>query len=414
MRLAAPMHARPRLAPNSPGPALRVRHSRPRSRWRGFAKALVIAFIVLLGVRAALPFVVGRYVNQVLAGMANHRGEVDGVRLNLWRGSYEIDGLRLFHRSEAREPLVAMRRLDLSIQWSGLLLGRLVAEATCHHPIVWFTVGTPARAGQPGEKTGEGEPWTLHLDELVPFELNRFVVRDGEIRYQDVGSTPPVDFYVTDVYLEAVNIANVRDETAERVLLAEVEAAGRPYGTAECELRVRFDPLAEPLRLELDAAARGLELTDLNDYLRSAAGVDAEGGTLDVYAEFATTDGRVEGYVKTLFTDMRLLGTTDIGNPGDALKVLWEAIVAGAATVLENQPYDRIATKVPLRGTTRGTSADVWTTVGGLLRNAFVVALGPALDDSVELTDMEVVVPRAGEPGRPTGREPDAGAHEGR
>jgi hypothetical protein len=179
-------------------------------------------------------------------------------------------------------------------------------------------------------------------------------------------------------------------------------------------VRVRFDPLAEPLRLELDAAARGLELTDLNDYLRSAAGVDAEGGTLDVYAEFATTDGRVEGYVKTLFTDMRLLGTTDIGNPGDALKVLWEAIVAGAATVLENQPYDRIATKVPLRGTTRGTSADVWTTVGGLLRNAFVVALGPALDDSVELTDMEVVVPRAGEPGQPTGREPDAGAHEGR
>jgi hypothetical protein len=408
------MHARrPRLAAQAPGPVLRAR--RPaRSRWRGFAKALAIAFVVLLGVRALLPFAVGRYVNHVLAGMASYRGEVDGVRLNLWRGSYEIDGLRVFHRSESREPLVEMRRLDLSIQWSGLLHGRIVAEATCHHPIVYFTAGTPARAGQPGNKTGEDEPWALHLDELVPFELNRFVVRDGEIRYQDVGRTPPVDFYVTDVYVEAVNIANVRGEPGEQVLLAEVEAAGRPYGTAECEVRVRFDPLAEPLRLELDAAVRGLELTDLNDYLSSGAGVDAEAGTLDIYAEFATTDGRVEGYVKTLFEDMRLLGTGDIRDPGDAVQAVWEAIVAAAAVVLENQPYDRLATKVPLRGTTQSTSADVWTTVGGLLRNAFLVALGPALDDSIELRDMEVVVPAAGEPGQPTGDKPDPGAKEER
>ena len=144
-----------------------------------------------------------------------------------------------------------------------------------------------------------------------------------------------------------------------------------------------------------------LELTDLNDYLHTRGGVDAEGGKLDIYAEFATTDGRTEGYVKTLFEDMRILGFRDIRDPTDALAALWEGLVQLAAVVLENQPYDRLATRVPLRGTNRATTADVWATVGGLLRNAFLAAIGPTIEDSIELQDMEIVVPKAGAKGAP-------------
>jgi hypothetical protein len=370
-------------------------------------RTFVISFAVLLGLRAAMPFAVRGWVNHVLDGMQGHRGSVEAVRLNLWRGSYELDGLQLFQRgSQTAEPLLEMRRLDLAVQWRGLLRGRVVAEATCHHPILYFArlpaeqagAVDPRARGDEGEqlKTGTGEPWALHLDDLVPFEINRFVIRDGEVRYRDASVEPPVDLYMTDFYLEALNIANVREKGDPEQLFAEIEAAGRPFGTAELELRLRFDALSDPLRMELDGSVRDVQLTDLNDFLRTYGRVDAEGGTLDVYGEFATTDGIVEGYVKTLFEDMRILRFAEIRGPEDALEALWEGMLALGAEVLENQPHDRLATKVPLRGTTTATAADIGTTVLNLLRNAFLTALGPAIDDSVDLRGMEIA--RSGAP----------------
>lgn len=391
---------------------------RARSRWRTYARWFGIVFAALVVLRLLLPAAVARYVNHVLAGMPAYHGDVRAVHVGLWRGSYQIEHLRLFQRGADDQPLLEMRQLDLSVQWLGLLRGRIVAEATCHHPIVRLVLAAEAEDQDVGERppvaqdqTGADEPWAMHLDRLIPFQLNRFVVRDGEIRWRSERSDPPVDWYVTDFYLEALNIANVRDKAPGEVLLAEIEAAGRPFGTGELEARLRFDPFAESLRMELDASVRDVRLRDLNDFLRAYGAVDAEGGTLGIFAEFVATDGQVEGYVKTLFEHMRILRFREIEGPADALEALWEGVVAVAAIVLENQPHERLATKVPLRGTSRRTNADLPAALASLLRNAFFVALGPAIDDSIELHDMEVFVPAAGatrgaaEPGADEGPE---------
>jgi hypothetical protein len=366
---------------------------RPRRWWGRSWRLFVVVFALLLCARAVLPIGARIWVNHVLAGMQHYHGEVDGVHLNLWRGAYELDHLRIFkNAAPTPEPLVEMRRLDISVQWSGLLHGRIVAEAVCHHPVFEFALLRPQPATDPEQEevTGKDEPWTLHLDDLVPFEINRCVIRDGEIRYRDDTKNPPVDLYVTDFYLEALNIANVRERPGEP-LYAEVEAAGRPFGTAELEARMRFDPLSQPLRLELDMAVRKVQLTDLNDFLRAYGKVDAEAGTLGLYAEFATQDGQVEGYVKTLFDHMRLVRARDLSDPGSLVGAAWEGAVGLASRLVRNQPHDRLATKIPLRGTLSGTRPDLLATVGSLLGNAFLAALGPAIDDTISLRDMQIV-----------------------
>ena len=403
-RWAGVQAPRGRLGSRRRGPPA-PRAAAPRRR-HSFLRVFLITFAVLLAARIALPFGVRAWVNRVLGSMENHHGAIDAVRLNLWRGSYEIDGLRLSERDSASdEPLVEMRRLDVAVQWRGLLRGRVVAEATCHHPVLYFerrraAPGEPTDPGadprdpdaeQERTKAGTKEPWALHLDQLVPFEVNRFVIRDGEVRYRDTTGDTPVDLYLTDFYLEALNIANVRSKDAPENLFAEIEAAGRPFGTGELELRMRFDPFTDPLRMELDGAVRDVQLTDLNDFLHAYGRADAEAGTFAVYGEFATTDGIVEGYVKTLFDGMKLLRLGEIAGPTDALEAMWEGLLALAVEVLENQPHDRLATKVPLRGTTTATVADLGVTVANLLRNAFFAALGPAIDNSVELEGMEIV-----------------------
>jgi hypothetical protein len=134
-----------------------------------------------------------------------------------------------------------VQRLDLSLTWAGCAHGKLVGEAVLHHPVVSFVAGETQAESQ----TGEGPSWASRLDALFPFRIERFVLRDGEVRFKSEKTDPPVDLYVDDLYLEAHNLTNVRGKGAGGLLPAEVEAAGRPFGTGELEARLRFDPLAE-------------------------------------------------------------------------------------------------------------------------------------------------------------------------
>jgi hypothetical protein len=136
---------------------------------------------------------------------------------------------------------------------------------------------------------------------------------------------------------------------------------------------------------------RAVRLADLNDFLQAYGKVDAERGTFEMYTEFAASDGEVEGYVKTLFEDVQLLSLDEIDGPGDAMEAFWEGLVELGAQLFKNQPRDRLAAYIPLRGRTDDVNADLITTVGSLLRNAFVVALRPAIEESIELEDLEVV-----------------------
>lgn len=370
-----------------------------------FARRFFIVLAVLAVIRLLLPYALKAYVNRTIDDLEGYEGEISSLDLNLWRGAYEIEGL-VIRKADAdpdADPFVRVRKLDLEIQWSALFTGRVVGEVVCHHPLLNFRTKAAGEEG-PGEgggeeQTGAGATWTTRLDQLFPFRINRFVIRDGEIRWREEGEDP-VDLYMTDFYLEALNVSNVRGESKEEVLLAEIEAAGRPFGTGEFEARLRFDPLADPLRFELDAAVRKVDVIDLNDFLEAYGSLDAEAGTFSAYSEFAASDGRVEGYVKPLFEGLEVLSFSEVDDPGDALELLWEGMVSIAAEVFTNPPTNRLATKVALEGRTDQPNTDVFAAVGSLLRNAFIAALRPAIDDTVDLHDLDIVVPEAGEEGK--------------
>lgn len=374
-----------------------------------FLRRFFIVFAILGALRLALPMLVEAYVNSTIDGLEGYDGEIVDLDMNLWRGAYEIEGLRLVKEGAPpeAEPFAEVRRIDLSIQWAALLRGQVVGEVVCHHPVVSFVNVPPGEdAGEEtpppeAEQTGEGATWTERLDQLFPFRINRFVVRDGEIRWTEAGEEP-VDFYMTDFFAEALNISNVRGKAEEEVLLAEVEAAGRPFGAGEFEGRIRFDPLAERLRFELDATVRHVDVLNLNDFFQAYGTVDAEAGVFSAYAEFAASDGRVRGYVKPLFENLALLRFGEIDGPEDALELFWEGMVAIASEILTNPPEDRLGTRIVLEGRTDQANADVFQVVGALLRNAFIAALRPAIDESVELRDLEIVVEESGEPGAET------------
>jgi len=350
-------------------------------------RVFLVAFGVLLCLRLVLPLGVKAYVNRTLDGIPGYAGSIGKLDLNLWRGAYEVEDLVLRRSTGLQDvPFLEAQRLDLSLTWHGLAAGKLSGEAVLHHPVVTFV----AAGSEEDSQTGEGASWASVLDALFPFDIERFVLREGELRFEAVTTDPRVDLYVSDVYLEARNPARPGGHPPDDPLPAEAEAAGRPFGTGELEARLRFDPQADPPRFELDASVREVELVDLNDFLRAYGRVDAESGTFEMYAEFAGSEGEVEGYVKTLFEDIQLVSLEEIDGPGDALEAFWEGLVNLGAELLTNRSHDRVAAFIPLRGRSGSLETDLLSTTASLLRNAFVAAMRPAIEDSVELTDLEV------------------------
>jgi hypothetical protein len=145
-------------------------------------------------------------------------------------------------------------------------------------------------------------------------------------------------------------------------------------------------PLADHPTFDLDAELTGLKLTTLNDFLRAYAALDAEGGTLSLYMEAAAADGRFNGYAKPLLRDVDILDLKhDSRNP---VQLAWEALAGAVAEIFQNQPRDQTATRIPFSGRVDSPSADIWSTVGGILRNAFIRALRPGIEDRIHLKDV--------------------------
>jgi hypothetical protein len=355
---------------------------RRMTRRRKLLIALAIVAVVAIAARAAMPFVVLHFANRTLAGLeGGYTGHVEDVDLAIWRGNYSLEGLRIDKREgDIPLPFASVPHLDVSIQWGALLRGALVAEVHAIEPRMVFVDAESKQRSQ----TGMGPDWAEKLEALAPFRFNRMTVRDGRIEFRNFESEPPVEIYIDDIEVLAENLTNIRGENDD--VFGTVSARGLVMGETPVSVDARIDPVADPPELELDAELEKLPLPMLNPLLDAYANVDAEAGTFSVYVEIATADGRFEGYVKPLLENAEFLSRSDDEN---IFRKAWEGIVDLVAEVFENQPKERVATRVPLSGELDAVDAELVPAIFNILRNAFVQALAASISDTVSLEDVD-------------------------
>lgn len=342
---------------------------------RRAALGLVLVAAVLLGVRALLPVWVRDHVNRVIERAEGYSGGVRDVDLALFRGAYRIEGLEI--RKEGGEvpvPLLDAETIDLSIEWRALLRGSLAGEVEMHQPKLNFVAGPRPEQTQ----TGAGVDWTERIAELFPFALDRFAVRDGQLHFRDPHREPPVDVALRDVTIEARNLTNSRDLSARRP--AEVSFAARAERSGRLAGELAIDPFAERPDFELKLELAALPLTELNDFLRAYAGVDVQRGRFDLTSEVVSEDGRFEGWVQPLLRNVDVLRIEEEADEQGFFATLWEALVGTAAEVIENQPEEQVASRIPLRGSFEEPEIGVLDALVSLFENGYVEALRPRMD----------------------------------
>jgi hypothetical protein len=338
--------------------------------------ALCIGVVALGALRAAAPGLLTHYLNREMAQMGDYQGRIADVDLALWRGAWVIRQLRIEKRdSEIDEPLLWVPRLDALVQWRALLHGELVAEARLTSPVVNFV--------QRIEDTqyGENTDWRGQLQSLLPIRVNRVEIHDGHVSFLNPDAHPPVDVFLSKVDVSIANLTNIRESNAP--VFTGLDATAKAMGHAPLMVRARLDPIQRLPQFDLNVDLRELDLTGLNPWLMEYANVTAESGTFSLSAEVAAADGRFEGYVKPLLDHAEFVDPRDFRER--PLGAIWDAAVGALSELLENQPQDRVGTRIPVRGEIE-PELELWPSVGGVLGNMFD-ALLQGIDDSINLQD---------------------------
>ena len=334
----------------------------------------LIVLVALVALRVALPYIVKSYVNKTLSTIPGYRGHVDGVAIALWRGAYMIKDLRIETvEGTIPVPFFAARQVNLSIEWPALFHGSLVGAIKFIDPKIRFVQGRTDKESQNGKGTNFAET----VKKLFPFNINRFDVQNGEVHFMNFYSDPKVDIHLDTISLHAVNLTN--SNRLSRSLVASIDARGTTMRTGTFQGHLDIDPFASRPKLKLTIQLQQVELTALNDFFHAYASVDVESGTFEMYSELTASNGNFTGYVKPLFKNMSIVNM----KKESPLLVLWAAVVEGVTKLFTNHSTDKLGTEIPISGKFENPKADLLSTLGGILKNAFITALQPGFKGKI-------------------------------
>lgn len=344
---------------------------------------LLIVIAVLIIVRILLPYVVLHYANRMLANVPGYYGRVDDIDLSLYRGAYRIKDMYLDKKDSAtgkQTDFFKVRTVDLSIEWKALFHGELVGELIVDRPSLIF-IKDKTELGEVKKDTND---FRKILKNFMPLSINRLEISGGSLHYQDKGSSPKVDVSLQKINVLAKNLHNSYDSATK--LPASVTASAAAYeGTLD--VNMRLNPLAEVATFDLNAELKNTNLVLLNDFLNAYGNFDVNKGNFGLYTELAAKEGKFTGYVKPVIRDLDVAGLED--RKDAFFHKLWEGIVGTAGDIFKNQKKDQIATRVPLEGNFKDPKTDTWEAVWEVLRNAFIQALIPSVDNQINLSSVD-------------------------
>ncbi|QKZ12196.1 DUF748 domain-containing protein [Spirosoma sp. KUDC1026] len=345
-------------------------------------KVLFAVLILLIVARLLLPYFVLRYLNKQLADMGEYTGHIEDVDIQLIRGAYQIDDLRIRKvNGKIKEPFLYIPKTDLSVEWKSLFKGKLVSEVETYEPELNFAFSDDEASSQ----TGAEVDWTAYLKELLPIDINRFAIINGTVNLTSLITQPRADVSLKNFQGEIRNIRNVEDKTNK--LPSPVVATGNiPGYGGSLNFSANMNLLKVFPDFDYNMEFTEVQLVKLNTLAREYANVDFEGGTMSVFSEMAMVDGKLNGYLKPLAKSVEVFRINEHENRSIG-RFFTELLAQTGVAIFKNQRHDQVATRIPLNGTIDDIETATWPTVFGVLRNAYVEAFKGEFDNTITAKD---------------------------
>lgn len=199
-------------------------------------------------------------------------------------------------------------------------------------------------------------------------------VRNSEVGVINRTVSPPFRVFFTGVNLDVENVSNQRAEGAGKINLT-----GRFMGSGRTDAAMSVRPSPAGPDFDLMLKLENTDMKTMNPLLRQYGKFDVVDGKFSLYSEMRGKGGKVSGYVKPLFKDVKAYDPEQDRDKG-FVKKLYERLVTGVSKLLKNPPRDEVATKVDVAGRLDQPNTSTLQAILNLLRNAFVEAILPGLE----------------------------------
>jgi hypothetical protein len=210
-------------------------------------------------------------------------------------------------------------------------------------------------------------------------------VEHGELTNSEFGfvnkaGTPPYRVFLSKGTLQLDHISNQFSEGTGLVKLT-----GAFMGTGDTVITGTFRPESTSPDFDLTVKIERTQMRAMNNLLQAYGDFDVTAGLFSVYSELKVKSGRVEGYIKPLFRDMKVYDARQ-DKEKSLFHKLYEGLVGGIATLLENRPREEVATRAEISGPLQNPRSSTWQTVVNLVENAFFKAILPGFEKHLSST----------------------------
>jgi Domain of Unknown Function (DUF748) len=200
---------------------------------------------------------------------------------------------------------------------------------------------------------------------------------DGRIGFVNQAAKPPYNVFLAGTKLQLENLSNHFKDGAARA-----RVTGRFMGSGPTQVQATFRPESKGPDLDLVLSIENTDMRAMNDLLRAYGNFDVVAGTFSMYSEIKIRQGKIDGYVKPLFSDMKVYDRRQDAEKS-LFRKLYEGLVGGISGLLQNWPRSEVATRVPISGDVEAPQTSTWETIVRLIQNAFFKAILPGFEKEV-------------------------------
>jgi hypothetical protein len=211
----------------------------------------------------------------------------------------------------------------------------------------------------------------------VQLKAREVVLTDSDFEFLNDAANPHYRLFLSDSNLRVTNLSNHQSAGP-----AKLQFSGKLMGSGDTTLTGTLRPQHQGPDFDFELGSRGTDLTSLNDMLRAYGKFDVASGRISVFSQVTVKDHYLNGYIKPLFTDVKVYSAQkDAKKP--ILHQAYELAIGGAAKLLKNRSTQQVATRIDISGSVSDPKLSAWQAIGEFLANAFIHAIVPGFDREV-------------------------------
>lgn len=227
---------------------------------RRYKIILLIGAVIVL-IRLLVPIGVRHFINQYLEkSLQSYSGQVTKVGISFYKGSYFIEGLRVWKKDRADyDPLLTVDKIEVSLLSHLLLERKILACLDVTH--AKLNLIDSVLTGN--QQLGEEGPWREVFNKLIPLDLESIKVSESDIFFANRDYQKPVQISLDKIFLSAINIHN--SEKVPKKLPGQMNFSVRIQREAWLRGRIQFDKATAMPNFNAKLEMNSINLAKLNN-----------------------------------------------------------------------------------------------------------------------------------------------------